>query len=66
MFVYAIKEDCEEKCKRNTCIKRHRKICEYGENCKHKSKCEFIHNKKKKMKFVLMKFLRLRKLSMIF
>ena len=44
MFVHAT-ENCKEKCKRNMCIKRHRKICKYGESCKHKTKCEFRHNK---------------------
>ena len=39
-------EDCDKKCKRNTCLKRHRKICKHGDNCNHKQKCEFKHDQK--------------------
>ena len=41
-------EDCENKCKEKTCLKRHRRICRDTESCiYHKSNtCEFIHEVK--------------------
>ena len=38
-------EDCENKCDKISCMKRHRKLCKYGENCKHLPNCEFKHEK---------------------
>ena len=41
------KEDCESKnCSFRKCPKRHRRNCWYGEKCKRREGCEFIHNKK--------------------
>ena len=45
MFFHAT-EDCENKFKRNKCLKRHRKTCKHGESCKYKLKCEFRHDEK--------------------
>ena len=45
MFLHS-SDDCDQKCKINAYIKRHRKICKHGENCKYKQKCEFKHDRK--------------------
>ena len=29
------KEECDKKCKQNTCMKCHLKPCRYGTNCRH-------------------------------
>ena len=32
-------EECEKSCSNKNCTKRHRKLCRYGQRCRHKDKC---------------------------
>ena len=41
-FAHPITE-CEKNCKEKNCTKRRRKLCRYGERCRHKSKCSYKH-----------------------
>ena len=40
-------DDCEEKCKEKTCLKRHRRLCRDRERCifYKSNSCEFVHEK---------------------
>ena len=39
-----VTEQCEEKCYRKKCMKRHQKLCRYAMNCKRQATCEYKHN----------------------
>ena len=43
-------ENCEEtKCRDQSCKKRHKKPCRFGQNCTRISTCEFLHKEQRRL-----------------
>ena len=43
MHICPLIEECEKSCNTKNCTKLHRKLCRYGQRCRHQDKCSYKH-----------------------